>query len=135
MNAGFLRQDAYLGIVFITNEDDCSAQNPGVFTNQSTDFFMSSRLGPPGNFRCAEFGYLCGGARPSRNAPNGLETDTRSLTDCVSEEAGELMPWPTVVAGEGDEAAVAPAASPEADPMAPGTGSRSDDWTTGDLAV
>jgi hypothetical protein len=91
-NAGFLRQEAYLGVVFITNEDDCSAQNPSAFYNQSPDFLLSSRLGPPGEFRCAEFGYLCGGARPSRLAPNGLPTDTMSYEGCVSAEAGELIP-------------------------------------------
>jgi len=54
----------------------------------------------------------------------------------ATEDAGELVPWPTATA----EATVEPAAteaeeSTETDPTAPGTGSRSDDWTTGDLAV
>ena len=51
-----------------------------------------------------------------------------------TEESGALVPWPT--ADREPEAAEAGTASPEAgDPMAPGTGSRSDDWTTGDLAA
>jgi hypothetical protein len=91
-NAGFLRKDAYLGIVMITNEDDCSAQNPGVFYNQSTDNKIASRLGPPGDFRCAEFGYLCDGVAPVRNAPNGQAGDTMSYANCVSVERGELIP-------------------------------------------
>jgi len=53
----------------------------------------------------------------------------------TSEETAGLLPWPTIVSGEGDEAAAAPAGTPEADPMAPGVGSRSDDWTTGDITV
>jgi hypothetical protein len=91
-NAGFLRPEAYLGIVFITNEDDCSAQDPARFYNQSPDFLIASRLGPPGEFRCAEFGYLCGGVAPSRHAPNGVATDTMSYAGCVSAEGGELVP-------------------------------------------
>jgi hypothetical protein len=51
-----------------------------------------------------------------------------------AEESGALVPWPT--ADRESEAAEAETAKPEAgDPMAPGTGSRSDDWTTGDLAT
>jgi hypothetical protein len=92
LNQGFLRSNAYLGIVMITNEDDCSAQNPGAFYNQMPDSNMSSRLGPPGNFRCAEFGYLCGGTRPSRTAPNGTVGETMSYDSCVSAESGELIP-------------------------------------------
>ena len=52
----------------------------------------------------------------------------------TSEETGALLPWPTIVAGEAEETGT-PAESGEADPMAPGTGSRSDDWTTGDITV
>jgi hypothetical protein len=98
-NHDFLRKGAYLGIVMITNEDDCSAVNPAVFYNQSTDTTMSSRLGPFGNFRCAEFGYRCGGAPPARSAPNGLVTDTVTYDDCVSAETeGELVPVATFAA-------------------------------------
>jgi len=52
----------------------------------------------------------------------------------TSEESGELMPWPTVASSEEAEAA-ASAEGSGGDPLAPGTGSRSDDWTTGDLTV
>ncbi len=98
-NADFLRESAYLGIVMITNEDDCSAANPPDFYNQTTDFKMSSRLGPPGNFRCAEFGYLCGSAPPVRSAPNGLVTDTVTYNNCVpAEERGQLIPVATFAA-------------------------------------
>jgi hypothetical protein len=90
-NQGFLRPDAYLGIVMVSNEDDCSAATSG-FYDVVTHTTMASRLGPPGNFRCAEFGYLCNGARPDRNAPNGLVTDTVSYESCVSAESGELVP-------------------------------------------
>ncbi len=49
------------------------------------------------------------------------------------EEVGELVPWPTTVA---DAGAVEPGgAAPDADGTTPEGGSRSDDWTTGDLTV
>ena len=80
-NQGFLRADAYLVIIMITNEDDCSAslgngpnnRIPLFDTGSNTN--MASQLGPPANFRCNEFGHLCtmgGGAAmpPNRNAPN-----------------------------------------------------------------
>lgn len=52
-----------------------------------------------------------------------------------TDEGGALVPWPTAaVAGE-DDAPEAGGATPEEDAIAPGTGSRSDDWTTGELTV
>jgi hypothetical protein len=90
-NQGFLRPDAYLAIVLITNEDDCSA-HPGValydVVNNSN---LASPLGPPSNFRCNEFGHLCGGARPNRHAPNNSTADTVSYADCTSNDADEFL--------------------------------------------
>jgi hypothetical protein len=54
LNPGFLRKDAYLAVVFITDEDDCSASRQQLF-----DDATSAQLGPPGNFRCFEFGVKC----------------------------------------------------------------------------
>ncbi len=45
-NAGFLREDSLLGIIFITDEDDCSAADPALFDPLRED------LGSP-NVRCA----------------------------------------------------------------------------------
>jgi hypothetical protein len=93
-NAGFLRPEASLAIIILTNEDDCSAASVDVY-DVLTNTSLSSPLGPPGNFRCAEFGHLCGspGAPPRRTAPNGLVTDTVSYENCVSSEGqGKLIP-------------------------------------------
>jgi hypothetical protein len=81
----------------ITNEDDCSAANPPAFYS-AADNSLSAPLGPTGNFRCAEFGYLCGGARPVRLAPNGLATDTKTYDNCVPDEQGQLIPVATFAA-------------------------------------
>jgi hypothetical protein len=56
-NAGFLRDNAYLLVVFITDEDDCSVFDTAMFdTSQNS---MSDPLGPLSSFRCFDFGVQC----------------------------------------------------------------------------
>jgi hypothetical protein len=89
-NQGFLRPDAYLAIVMITNEDDCSATSESFYdTNSNTN--LTSELGPPSNFRCNEFGHLCGGMAPRRAAPNNDVDATVNYSDCVSNDNGRLL--------------------------------------------
>jgi len=57
-NAGFLRQDAYLGIVLVTNEDDCSGP-PGSALFDPTSSQLASMYGPTENFQCNEWGHKC----------------------------------------------------------------------------
>jgi hypothetical protein len=96
-NAGFLRDDAYLGIVLLTNEDDCSAPpDSPLWTPVSQT--LGSTYGPTQNFVCNEFGHLCvppgGGTpvRPSRLAPTGSPTDVVTYSpaggpdNCISAE-------------------------------------------------
>ena len=89
-NQGFLRPDAYLFVVVVTNEDDCSAP-AGSTLYDTTQTTLSSTLGPPSNFRCNEFGHLCNGAKPPRLAPNGSVTDAVTLDGCVSAEGDGLL--------------------------------------------
>jgi len=86
-NAGFLRPDALLMIVLITNEDDCSAA-PGIPLYDTTaNLDLASQLGPPANFRCNEFGHMCGGMHPGRFAPNNNDVNAMvSYADCVSND-------------------------------------------------
>jgi hypothetical protein len=83
-NAGFLRDDALLAIVLITDEDDCSAPD-------DTDLFDPSQtlvtdpLGPIDSYRCNEFGHLCNGAPPPRTMA------AMNLMNCQSNENGKLM--------------------------------------------
>lgn len=60
-NAPFLRDDALLAVIFITDEDDCSAELTEMFA-PSTD--PESFLGPKKSFRCFEFGVTCDVADP-----------------------------------------------------------------------
>jgi hypothetical protein len=78
-NAGFLRDYAFLGIVLITNEDDCSAPSDSQLFDPSQNS-NSDPLGPLSSFRCTEFGILCGGQPPPR-------TPAGPLASCVSNDA------------------------------------------------
>lgn len=55
-NAGFLRPDAFLAIVIISDEDDCTAANPRLY---DPDPALVGELGPFADFRCFEWGWEC----------------------------------------------------------------------------
>ena len=59
-NAGFLRQSAYLAVIILGDEDDCSMYH-------STLLGSDPNLGPLQSFRCTRFGVTCdqGGADPN----------------------------------------------------------------------
>jgi hypothetical protein len=61
---GFLRDDALLLVVFVTDEDDCSASNPALFSDQYAD--ACSDLGPITSYRCFEHGVRCYDGKGSR---------------------------------------------------------------------
>ncbi|NVB77134.1 MAG: hypothetical protein HOV81_01950 [Kofleriaceae bacterium] len=59
-NAGFLRPNAKLAIIVMTDEDDCSVSHATLLTQDT------STLGPLQSFRCTRFGVTCdvNGATP-----------------------------------------------------------------------
>lgn len=59
-NAGFVRDEADLAIVFIGDEDDCSLHDSALLEASET------RFGPRQSFRCTRYGVTCdvGGATP-----------------------------------------------------------------------
>jgi hypothetical protein len=85
-NANFLRADALLQIILLTNEDDCSAP-PDSDLFDSSSSTVSDPLGPLQSYRCNEFGHLCGGQMPPRQPPG--EVDLSGT--CVSNENGPLV--------------------------------------------
>jgi hypothetical protein len=99
-NQGFLRPDAYLVVILLTNEDDCSASlgngpnNRIPLFDTSANTNMASQLGPPQNFRCNEFGHTCptgvvGGRsvpHPDRNAPNLDVAQMVTYDGCASDD-------------------------------------------------
>ncbi len=57
VNPGFVRKDAYLAILWLTDEDDCSAKKPQLFDPAQQG--LTDPLGPLTSFRCFEFGISC----------------------------------------------------------------------------
>jgi hypothetical protein len=93
-NAGFLRPSAVLGIVLLTNEDDCSAP-PNSVLFDPTSRLVSDQLGPLSSYRCNEFGHLCGGKAPPRMGTSPVDLSGT----CTSNEDGPLIKVGDVVAG------------------------------------
>ena len=58
-NDGFLRDDALLVVVFVTDEDDCSAPPTAISSTRAPDGI--SMYGTLHSFRCTQFGMQCGG--------------------------------------------------------------------------
>jgi hypothetical protein len=84
-NAGFLRKDAYLAIVILSDEDDCSAREPGQMFGPD-----SPTMGPFSDWRCAEHGWTCGGQKMTRSPA--------SYESCEPAESSPYMFHPQQVA-------------------------------------
>src|SRR5205814_1265355 len=52
-NSGFIRPSAYLAVVYIADEDDCSMAHSTLLGGDTTT------LGPLQSFRCTRFGITC----------------------------------------------------------------------------
>jgi hypothetical protein len=86
-NAGFLRDDAILGIIMLTNEDDCSVPYDSTLFDPSQRT-VATELGGLQNYRCNEFGHLCDG----RALPHQISQEM-TLANCTpAEEKGRLLP-------------------------------------------
>lgn len=70
-NPGFIRDDAYLAVIFLTDEDDCSAEigNDGLFAPETG---TSGPLGTRSSFRCWEHGVKCSGDAPGNERIAGI---------------------------------------------------------------
>lgn len=62
-NAGFLRPNARLAVIIISDEDDCSATDPAMFERTGP---AGTDLGPVKSFRCFEYGVTCDNGAPAR---------------------------------------------------------------------
>jgi hypothetical protein len=80
-NAGFLRPDAYLAVIFIADEDDCT------FSHSSLLGPESAALGPQQSFRCNRFGHTCdvGGQTPDQMNQVG------SKSQCHPNESSQYL--------------------------------------------
>jgi len=95
-NAGFLRPEAYLGIVILTNEDDCSApQNTPLYSlttgmGGSNQQNIMNALGPIANYRCNQFGHLC--KDPAGDPNTFIPPPLNPPADHVGTAAAPLLP-------------------------------------------
>lgn len=81
-NNGFLRPDAFLAVIIISDEDDCSTEDGNMFdTNPALDRIDSS-LGFLRSFRCFEFGIECNPDTPRSLGPR---------VDCVPRTNSQFM--------------------------------------------
>jgi hypothetical protein len=65
-NANFLREGAYLAVIVIADEDDCSTADAGMFDMSSMT--VSDPLGPLSSYRCFEYGIDCDVGNDDRRA-------------------------------------------------------------------
>jgi len=102
-NAGFLRDDAVLAIVLLTNEDDCSAPSNTQLYSLGGAQNLSNPLGPEAGYRCNRYGHLC--TDPTTGARNVMppvlppadatgNPPVLTLQDCVPNDtdSGLLIP-------------------------------------------
>lgn len=65
-NPGFVRQNAYLAMIFIQDEDDCS------FAHSTLLGSDTNTLGPLQSFRCNRFGHICAQGGADSNQMNQI---------------------------------------------------------------
>ena len=81
LNAGFVRDDALLVIVWLTDEDDCSAPpDSPLFDPSSTGI---AQYGPLHSFRCTQFGITCDG--------HPLDGSALTSSNCAPATGGPLF--------------------------------------------
>ena len=76
-NTGFLRPEALLAVVFIADEDDCSAADGAMFDDTAALDNATSKLGPRG-LRCTEWAVDCDGANLPREAASYADCRPRA---------------------------------------------------------
>ncbi len=105
LNDGFLRPDAQLAIIVLSNEDDCSAPvNTQLYSLNGGQQNIANPLGPIANYRCNQFGHLCvdpvaSGStcltepplKPPVDAQVTASGPTLDMLDCVSDDTDGLV--------------------------------------------
>jgi hypothetical protein len=86
-NVGFLRQRAFLAVVLVTDEDDCSADPDGRYNG---GLFAPRNIWDSASLRCAARGHVCNGRDIPNYDPNtgytGSEPFVAKFADCAAKE-------------------------------------------------
>ncbi|MBL9018125.1 MAG: hypothetical protein JNL83_28320 [Myxococcales bacterium] len=86
-NVGFLRPNALLAVVFVTDEDDCSIADPAMFGP------ASPTLGPLQSFRCTRFGVTCQQGGQTSDAMNQIGPKTGCSGSVGSTFMSDVAPY------------------------------------------
>lgn len=101
-NAGFLRPDAALAVIFLLNQDDCSAPaGTQIFSLDGGQQNLTNPLGPLQHYRCNQWGHLCKDPtatdptahtmpplKPPLDAQGAASNPTLNLLDCKDNDQG-----------------------------------------------
>ena len=85
-NAGFLRSDAHLAVVYITDEDDCSAP-------ADTTLFETQTPGQDGSLLCSLAGHVCSG----KAVPASVFSTPLANCSAAPDGGGKLIPVKTFI--------------------------------------
>ena len=91
-NTGFLRPDAFLAIIFIADEDDCSMAHSSLLSNDSS-------LGALQSFRCTRFGITCDVGGQDANAMNQVGTKDQCHSNDGSQYLTKISDYVTFFKG------------------------------------
>jgi hypothetical protein len=86
-NIGFLRPQAVLGVVFLTDEDDCSAKNTVLFGPEGP------LLGALQSFRCTRFGVTCTDGGQTSEEMNTVGAKTGCGANPASDILDDVAPY------------------------------------------
>lgn len=86
-NAGFLRPGALLGVVFLTDEDDCTIKDTAMLGPES------ATLGPLQSFRCTRFGVTCATGGATSDAMNQPGTKSGCTAAVGSTYLADVAPY------------------------------------------
>jgi hypothetical protein len=92
-NPGFVRPDAFLAVIFIADEDDCSAKAKSLFENDG------GPLGPLQSFRCTRFGVTCDVGGADTGAMNNLGVKGECHPNDSSEHLAKVDDFVTFLKG------------------------------------
>jgi len=86
-NAGFIRQDAFLAVIFLADEDDCSMSHSTLLGADG------GPLGPQTSFRCTRFGVKCDVGGATDNAMNTLGPKDQCHPDDASQHVQKVSKY------------------------------------------
>jgi hypothetical protein len=86
-NAGFLRPEAALGVVFITDEDDCTFKDPALLST------TNSALGSLTSFRCTRVGVRCATGGQTLEEMNQAGPKSGCVAAPESQYLDEIRPY------------------------------------------